>query len=63
MIRIYTKVGEFNSVLTVTHNNIWYTFSHRIGNATVTHEARSLMEAGQNHLRAALKLKKKASDG
>ena len=63
MIRIRTKVGEFTDVLTVAHNNIWYTFSHRIGNATIIHEARSLAEAGQNHLMAALALKEKASNG
>lgn len=58
MIRIRTKWDVY-SVITIYYNDQWHTVGHKGTNCVVGYQASNLLEAGQNHLRAALELKSK----
>lgn len=58
MIRIKTKWDDCK-VLTIWFNEKWYTLAHKGETLVYDYEAKSLLEAGQNHLLAASDLKRK----
>ena len=54
MIRILTKLSDDIRIYTIFYNGIWLTFVHCAHQLSQTYKANNLLEAGQNHLNAAL---------
>ena len=54
MIRILTKLNDNTRIYTLFYQGIWFTFVRLAHQSTQTYKANNLLEAGQNHLNAAL---------